>query len=80
MEERYFEYEVKYFDEADRKDAICRGVTSAQCVADAVTNITEFYGDENISTLQIFPLIPSPVYEFNYSENNFSLDYRKPNS
>ena len=80
MEERYFEYEVKYFDECDRKDQICRGVTSARYIKDAISNIAEFYGEENISSLQVYPLNPSPVYEFSYAENNFSLDYRKPNS
>lgn len=76
MEERYFEYEVKYFDEVDHKDMICRGVTSAEYVSDAVANITQFYGEENISSLQVYPLMPSPVYEFNYSENNFSAALR----
>ena len=79
MEDRFFDYEISYYDEVDRQQSTCYGVTCADTVAEAVENLVQFYGEDNIGSIHVFPLYPNPVYEFNYSENNFSLDYRKTN-
>jgi hypothetical protein len=69
----FFEYEVCYWDEVDQEQTTRHGVTYAEDLSDAAENLSQFYGIDNITSVQFFPLYPEPVYEFNFEENNFKM-------
>lgn len=61
--EGFFKYEVFYWDEIEKKEAVNKGITYADSYKNAVYNIEKYYGNNNIISLNIQGEEPDPCYE-----------------
>ena len=60
----FFKYEIKYFDDIEEKQKIICGLVFEQSYASAISNITDFYGEDCIVYIAIEALERDcPVYE-----------------
>ncbi len=69
---RFFEYRITYWDSIDDELITCYGVTYANNLMDATKNICDSYVEDSIESIQLFPLFPVPVYEFDDEMNYFN--------
>ena len=78
MAEKYlciYEYQIRFFNEANGKEEICHGILPAYSVVDAVEKLTDYYGDENIFDIQKLTIImDSEVLDFNDFSNSTDDD------
>ena len=78
MENGFFEYKVKYWDEFDTdennkfgKMNIAYGVVYAASFKEATEKIEQYY--DKIENITIYGLAPYSVYEFNDIDNNLKV-------
>lgn len=71
----FYEYEVEWYCEDNEEMRTSRGVTFSGSLADAITNITTYYGSQTIDRLEIFTLLDECCYDFNDDcyEHNFTI-------
>ena len=51
----YYEYKVHYWDNDSNEESVFQGVTCAESLEEAVTNIIGFYGEDAIISVEIIP-------------------------
>lgn len=81
MEGYYYEYELNYYDsDFDEKEKQLHGVVFANSYVEAMTYLTNFYGDDSIVEVKrLFPVESAyNIYEFNSSENSL-IDEKEVN-
>ena len=65
----FFKYEIKYFDDIEEKQKIICGLVFEQSYSLAISNITDFYGEDCIVYIAIEALERDcPVYEMSEKE------------
>lgn len=70
----YYEYSVCFWDEIDQEDTFRQGVIAALSFADAVSKISEYYGDDYIISFEKILCCNDALYEFNADTNGFKLE------
>ena len=51
-----FRYEINYWDEYDNKQESNKGIISAENYGIAANKIVDYYGEENIIDIKLYPL------------------------
>ena len=51
-----FRYEINYWDEYDNRQESDKGIISAENYGIAANKIVNFYGEENIIDIKLYPL------------------------
>lgn len=70
----YYEYEVTFFNECSKTTQIGRGTTAAANLKDALENIIQFYGEDEILHIDYLGYCSdNTVYEFNREDNHYKL-------
>lgn len=73
MEYGFYEYICEWFDEDNMKMTNVHGVIFAENFADAAYELTNYYGEDMIDTMQIVALEPGSVYEFENGASTFNF-------
>ena len=71
MENGFFEYKCKYWDDFSNDFKIVYGVTYANSCGEAMSNIEKYY--DNIENIFLQPLEPFSVYDFTEHPSAFNL-------
>ena len=65
----FFKYEIKYFDAIEEKQKIICGLVFEQSYSLAISNITDFYGEDCVAYITIEAMERDcPVYETSEKE------------
>ena len=60
-------YKVSYWDDIEKKENIARGIIYAESLSDAVAQITDWYGDDDISSIEVH-LLEHQLFEITETE------------
>lgn len=76
----YYEYEVEFFNDCLKTSQIGRGTTAAADLKEALKNIIQFYGEDEILHINYLGYCSdATVYEFNREDNHFKLAFKGVN-
>ena len=70
----YWEYQLKTWNEIDRKEEIRSGVVTADTFTEAMKEIEDYYGDE-IMEVQMLKSITDGVFDFQYVMEDTDFDF-----
>ena len=70
----YWEYQLKIWDEIDKREDVCSGVVAAGTITEAMERIEDYYGDEIIE-VQMLKAITDGVFEFQYVMEDPNFDF-----
>ena len=70
----YWEYQLKTWDEIDKKEEIRSGVVVAGTITEAMKEIEDYYGDE-IMEVQMLKAIIDGVFDFQYVMEDTDFDF-----
>lgn len=49
----FYKYKVKFYDDTDQKDSIEYGIVPAPTFTDAISHLTEYYGEDELLDIKI---------------------------
>ena len=76
----FFSYTIKYYDELDRQEKVATGIVYGDSTVDAIKNLAEYYGDEQIIRILDFRYLNDTIVleckdaEFSFPAH-FECDY-----
>lgn len=76
----FFSYTIKYYDELDRAEKVATGIVYGDSTVDAIKNLAEYYGDEQIIRILDFRYLNDTIVleckdaEFSFPAH-FECDY-----
>ena len=76
----FFSYTIKYYDELDRAEEVATGIVCGDSTVDAIKNLADYYGDEQIIRILDFSYLNDTVVleckdaEFSFPAH-FECDY-----
>lgn len=70
----YWEYQLKIWDDIDKKEEMRSGIVAADTITEAMKEIGDYYGDE-IMEVQMLKAITDGVFEFQYVMEDPDFDF-----
>lgn len=72
----YWEYAIEIWDCIDSKKDVRSGIVFAETMNEALQNIIEYYGEDDILNIMTFkPIIDGAVFDFNYVTKDEYTDF-----
>ena len=71
---RYYEYQLKAWNDIDEKEEMCAGIVSAATITEAMKEIEDYYGDD-IEEVQMLKAITDGVFDFESVREDTYFDF-----